>query len=139
MLSPAALQRCAIPWMRMLMLGYLIAMGVVNAGAQGPGKPFGGQKGAWPYLPLPPERAARVEALQSEWAQRSQIVKRRLGERTMELEQEYSNYRLDEKHIRFLEQEIRDAQAQLMALHHDFQVKLRGLLTEAEFDALIGR
>lgn len=92
--------------------------------------------GFYVFLKLPPERASRLEALQSDVERQSRVLQGRLRERSEDLEQLYRSYRYDEEACRRLQRVIRDTQDQLLELHHRFQRELRAILTEGEFNAL---
>jgi hypothetical protein len=96
----------------------------------------GERGGFYLFLKLPPERARRLEALQSEMETRSRQLQGRLRERWADLELLYRSYRYDAAKCDQLERVIRETQNQLLDLHRRFQKDLRSLLTEAEFERL---
>jgi hypothetical protein len=120
-----------------LVIVTLLAMAPAKASAgQGKGKPVEEPDEPGIFVPIPPERADHVKMLQAGFDRVATKLKMRLGELTEALEQQYSSYHLDEKLCRRLQQEIRITQDQLLEMHHNFQIKLRGLLTETEFEML---
>jgi hypothetical protein len=127
-------QRLVVPLV--LITGCICVLCPFQAAAQVEGKAFAGRGQTGVSVPLPPERAQRVKLLQMEVDHATIQLKTRLAGRTEELEQLYRSYRFDARQCQQLHQEIRKLQEQLLELHLQFQVRLRTLLTEAEFEML---
>jgi hypothetical protein len=89
-----------------------------------------------PFLSLPPERAAKLHALQDEMKRMYGQLEERLAKLRAGLDEVYGSYRLDERRRRSLYAAIGETQNQLLDLHYNFQLKLRAILTEAEFETL---
>ncbi len=108
----------------------------VEAVAQKGGKPPAGGTKPGGLVTLPPQRADRVKELMGRVKLANAQLEKRLQAQREELEECYRTYRFDERHCRRLHQALRQTQDQLLELHHQFQIELRSLLTEAEYEML---
>jgi hypothetical protein len=119
-----------------LVAGCLSLLAPVDAAAQGEDRPPVVHAGGDVLMSLPPERAARVRDLQKRVKMTNAQLEERLRAQREQLEELYQSFRFDSTQCQRLHQGIRQTQDQLLALHHRFQMELRTLLTEAEFDML---
>jgi hypothetical protein len=98
--------------------------------------PVFGQPESAPVPQLDERQIAQVRELVQTTQPKLTLLQARLGERQRELARVYARYELDETKARTLQEEIIELQRQLLASHHQMQIRLRTIVGRERFDFL---